>query len=261
MHWFRVKAVVLHASHHLLHSVETWMDIFWFPMLQAFVFGGLAVYLSQLQGNDSGRYIVMGIILWYAMEAGSYSIAVGTLWEVWAHSFSSLFVSPLTIEEFIAGHMIFGLFKQIATVTVLSIVGYVTFHFSIFSLGISLPVHLLLLILFGNVIGMFTLGIILRFGTRLQSLAWGLIYIIQPVVGVFYPISVLPEWMRMVARLLPPTYVFESARSAVEFGKPLWGNLGIAAVLILCYIILSYRFMKSMWEWARTTGALARMEE
>ena len=184
----------------------------------------------------------MGIILWYAMEAGSYSIAIGTLWEVWARSFSSMFVSPLTIEEFIAGHMIFGLCKQILTVTVLSIVGYLTFHFSIFSIGITLPIHLLLLILFGNVIGMFTLGIILRFGTRLQSLAWGLIYIIQPIVGVFYPVSILPSWLQTIARMLPPTYVFESARNAVATGEPLWTSLWIAGVLkyfcLVCHIYL-----------------------
>jgi ABC-2 type transport system permease protein len=171
MRWPRIKSVILHASHHLTHSMETWMDIFWFPMIQAFVFGGVAIYFSKTSGQATGMFVVMGIILWYAMEAGSYSITVGTLWEVWAKSFSSLFVSPLTIEEFIAGHMIFGLFKQIATVIVLSIVGNLTFHFSILSVGVTLPIHLLILIEFGNASGMFILCMIHRYGTRLQSLA------------------------------------------------------------------------------------------
>ena len=204
----------------------------------------------------------MGIILWYAMEAGSYSIAIGTLWEVWARSFSSMFVSPLTIEEFIAGHMIFGLCKQILTVTVLSIVGYLTFHFSIFSIGITLPIHLLLLILFGNVIGMFTLGIILRFGTRLQSLAWGLIYIIQPIVGVFYPVSILPSWLQTIARMLPPTYVFESARNAVATGEPLWTSLWIAGVLniFVLFVISIYEIHVGMGETYRRPGKNGRIK-
>lgn len=261
MRWHRVNTVVLHAWHHLTHSVETWMDIFWFPLIQAFVFGGVAVYFSRTGSTMTGLFVVMGIILWYSMEAGSYSITVGTLWEVWAHSFSSLFVSPLTLEEFVAGHMIFGLFKQVGTVALLSIVGYITFHFSIFSVGSTLPLHLLLLILFGNAIGMFILGMILRLGTRLQSLAWGFIYIIQPVVGVFYPVSVLPKSVQMIAYALPPTYVFESARTAVITGSPIWRNLAIAGVLNIVYFVLSYIFMKRMWEWARRAGALARMEE
>lgn len=261
MRWSRIRAVVIHAFHHLTHSVETWMDIFWFPMIQAFVFGGVAVYFSQLQGNSSGNYVVLGIILWYAMEAGSYSIAVGTLWEVWAHSFSSLFVSPLTIEEFVAGHMIFGLCKQLATVSILSIVAFVTFGFSIADVGPSLFIHLLLLVMFGNAIGMFVLGMILRFGTRLQSLAWGFIYIIQPIVGVFYPVSVLPEPIRSIAYALPPTYVFESAHAAVATGIPMWKELVAAFFLTIVYAIGAYLFMKHEWERARATGSLARMEE
>jgi ABC-2 type transport system permease protein len=261
MHWRRVYYVVVHASHHLRHSVETWMDIFWFPMIQAFVFGGIATYFSRFLGATSGTSVVLGIILWYAMEAGSYSITVGTLWEIWAHSFSSMFVSPLTIEEFVVGHMIFGLFKQISTVALLSIVAYITFHFSIFSIGITLPIHLLLLILFGNAVGMFVLGMILRLGTRLQSLAWGIIYVIQPLMGTFYPVSMLPTGVQYVSRLLPPTYIIESARNAVITGSPLWNNLYIAFGLIILYCMLSYIFMKSQWEWARNTGALARMEE
>jgi len=261
MRWHRVKIIVFYAWHHLSHSVETWMDIFWFPMIQAFVFGGVAVFFSRISGGSSGIFVVMGIILWYAMEAGTYSITVGTLWGVWAHSFSSLFVSPLTIEEFVVGHMLFGLFKQVSTVAILSIVGYLTFHFSIFSVGMTLPVHLLLLIIFGNAVGMFTLGMILRLGTRLQSLAWGFIYIIQPIVGVFYPVSVLPSVVQKIAYALPPTYIFESARAAVLTGSPIWNNLEIAGVLNIAYFVLSYLFMKDMWEWARRTGALARMEE
>ena len=108
---------------------------------------------------------------------------------------------------------------------------------------------------------MFTLGMILRLGTRLQSLAWGFIYIIQPIVGVFYPVSVLPSVVQKIAYALPPTYIFESARAAVLTGSPIWNNLEIAGVLNIAYFVLSYLFMKDMWEWARRTGALARMEE
>ena len=252
---------MLHAWHHLTHSVETWMDIFWFPMIQAFVYGGIALFFVRSSGPQAAQFVVLGVILWYAMEAGSYSIAVGTLWEVWAHSFSNMFVSPLTIEEFVVAHMLFGVFKQILTIVILSTVGYLTFHFSILSIGWSLPVHLLLVIIFAWAVGMFVLGLILRFGTMIQSLAWGFIYIIQPVVGVFYPVSILPMPLQRVAYALPPTYVFESARAALLTGTPRWDYLGVAMMLNIVYLVAAYIFLKSMWEWARMAGALARLEE
>jgi len=259
--WPRIKSVIIHAWHHLTHSVETWVDMFWYPLIQAFVFGGIALFFARSSGSSAGKFIVMGVVLWYGMESGSYSIAVGTLWEIWARNFSSLFVSPLTIEEFVIGHTIFGLMKQTLTVIVMSLVGFITFHFSVLTIGITLPFHLLLVMLFGCAFGMFVLGLILRFGTRIQSLAWGLIYVIQPFIGVFYPISVLPPLLRHASYLLPPTYVFESARNAITRGAPRWDYLLIAFALDIAYFAAAYTFMKLMWEWARRSGELARMEE
>jgi len=259
--YIRIKSVVIHAWHHLTHSVETWMDIFWFPMMQAFVFGGLALYFAKQGGESSAQVVVLGLLLWYGMEAGSYSIAVGALWEIWARNFSTLFVSPLTIGEFVVGHMIFGLFKQFTTVAILSLVAYMTFHFSIFSLGYSLPVHFVLLMVFGWAVGLIAFGLILRFGTKIQSMAWGLIYLIQPLIGVYYPVSILPPVIRNIANCLPATYVFSSAQNIIHTGMPRWDYLGIASVLDIVYFVFAYGFMKWAWEWARRAGTLARMEE
>ncbi len=257
----RIKSVVILAWHHLTHSVETWVDIFWFPIIQTAVFASIAFYFARSSGPEAAQYIVLGILLWYAMEAGSYSVAVGMLWEVWARNFSTLFASPLTIGEFIAGQMLFSLVKQCMTITGLAIVAYVVFGFSILSVGASLPIHFLLLMIFGWVVGMTSLAFILRYGTRIQSVAWGLIYIIQPVIGVFYPISIFPGWVQTLAYAIPPTYVFESARVSVSVGTPRWDYLGIALALDMMYLAGGYAFMKAMWERARRAGTLARMEE
>lgn len=260
MRWRRVRAVVNHSWHHLTHSVETWVDVFWFPITQTTVFAAIAVYFARQTGVEAAQSVVLGIILWYAMEAGSYAIAVGMLWEVWARNFSTLFASPLTLEEFIVGQMLFGFVKQLMTVVMLGFIAFWVFHLSILTIGASLPVHLLLLMAFGWVAGMVALALILRFGTRIQSVAWGLIYILQPVVGVFYPVSVLPGWVQTIANALPPTYVFASARSAAVGGGPLWGALGYATLLTVGYAIVSYLLLKSAWNFAKRAGTLAQME-
>lgn len=260
MHWRRIKAVVFHSWHHLTHSLETWMDIFWVPMIQALVFGGVAMFFAQSAG-EAAQFIVFGILLWSGMEAGSYSIAVGALWEIWSRNFTNFFVSPLTLEEFIVGHIIFGLFKQFLTVSVLSIVVFAAFGFSLFAIGPTLPVHFFLLMVFGYAVGMLALGLILWFGTRIQSISWSLIYFIQPIVGVFYPISILPVWLQQIAFVFPPTYVFESARAAVISGVPQWNYLWLAFILDLIYLCAAYFFMKSAWDRARRRGTLAKIEE
>ena len=48
-----------------------------------------------------------------------------------------------------------------------------------------------------------------------QSLVWSLMFIIQPLGCVYYPVAALPGWLQPVCRALPPTYVFEGLRGAV----------------------------------------------
>lgn len=107
---------------------------------------------------------------------------------------------------------------------------------------------------------MIALALILRFGTRIQSVAWGLIYILQPIVGVFYPVSVLPDWVQKIAFAIPPTYVFESARMAAVSGAPRWDYLAYAILLTVLYGCVAYWYMKYSWEYARRAGTLAQME-
>lgn len=257
----RVQAIVIHAWYHLRHTLETWTDIFWFPVINVLVFSWFATFLATSADRTYAMQFLAGLILWYAIEAGSYSIAVGTLWEVWSKSFATLFISPLTLTEFVAGQIVFAIVKQLALVAVASTVAYLVFGFSIFAIGPMLSLYLLLLMVFGWGIGMFVLGLILRLGSNIQSLAWGFIYIVQPFIGIYYPIEILPKAAQWVAYLLPPTYVYEAVRRSLYGGAfpedLIWKAIALDAV----YFALGYLFMRVMWQWARRTGALARMEQ
>lgn len=257
----RVWAVATHAWYHLKHSTETWTDIVWFPVINILVFSWFATYLAHATDRLYAMQFLAGLILWFAIEAGSYSIAVGTLWEVWSRSFSTIFISPLTLTEFIAGQIVFAVFKQVLVVGVASLVAFLVFSFSIFSIGPLLPLYILLLMVFGWATGMFVLGLILRLGSNIQSLAWGFIYIIQPFIGIYYPVDVLPHLAQKISYVLPPTYVYSSMRRSLT-GLPVsWEQLGIAVALDILYFTVGYVFMRAMWTWARKTGALARMEQ
>ena len=48
-----------------------------------------------------------------------------------------------------------------------------------------------------------------------ESLAWTLMFVLMPLTCVYYPVSVLPDWLQLVAWALPPTYVFEGMRALV----------------------------------------------
>jgi ABC-2 type transport system permease protein len=56
-------------------------------------------------------------------------------------------------------------------------------------------------------------GILLRHGLGAENMAWGFMFLMLPFTCVYYPVSVLPWWLQIVAWVLPPTYVFEGMRA------------------------------------------------
>jgi ABC-2 type transport system permease protein len=58
-------------------------------------------------------------------------------------------------------------------------------------------------------------GVLLRNGMGAESLAWTLMFVLMPLTCIYYPVSVLPDWLQAVAWALPPTYVFEGMRALI----------------------------------------------
>ena len=260
MNFKRVRTITLHSWYHLNHSVETWVDLFWFSTIQIIVFGLMATYFIQTGNTANAQIILLGLVLWGVIVVGQYSVTIGALWEIWSKSFSNLFITPLTLTEFVTGHMIGGFFKASAVFLITSLLTIPLFDFSIFSLGPLLILFFLELIIFSWSAGMFIFGLILRFGTNIASLGWGLIYIVQPLAAVFYPLEVLPRSIRWLSFTFPVTYIFETARHLLTTREVLWAYILYASVLNIIYFILSYWFMNKMLIRGKRTGAFARME-
>jgi ABC-2 type transport system permease protein len=114
--------------------------------------------------------------------------------------------------------------------------------------GLSFSVYGLLvlpfvgvLFLFGIALGILGAAIVLRLGPAAEWFVWPIPALISPFAGVFYPLATLPHWMQGVARLLPPSYVFEGMRAVVAGGAPprlalLWGGaLAAADIVLACW--------------------------
>jgi ABC-2 type transport system permease protein len=132
------------------------------------------------------------------------------------------------------------------------------FGLSFFSYGIALLPFLVVLFLFGIAMGIFATAIVLRLGPAAEWFVWPLPAVISPFVGVFYPLSTLPTWMQGVARMLPPSYVFESVRSIVRGGGVWWPGLAASAGLAMLYIAVAGFTFDRVFRLAVRTGLIAR---
>src|ERR1700753_2300146 len=69
--------------------------------------------------------------------------------------------------------------------------------------------------LMGCSMGISVTRMILRFGLAAENLAWFIVFLLAPVSAVYYPVTVLPGWLQVIAWSLPSTYVFEGMRSVM----------------------------------------------
>lgn len=256
----RIKVSVLHTWFHAQHSMETWVDLFWNSSLQMLVFAFIAVAFGQSGDPLHGTYMIAGLVFWNIIWSAQYGITVGTLWEIWSRSFSSLFISPLTFEEFLIGQAISSSIKAVIAMTVTATIGAVIYNFSLLSVGWMLPIYFLELFVFGLGMGMFVLSLIFRWGTDVQSLSWSIVFLVQPFGAVFYPIETLPAQIRWVAYGIPTSYIFETIRGQLRDGHINVNNLVMATILNVVYLSVGYLLLKTTYMTSKKTGKFARLE-
>ena len=110
----------------------------------------------------------------------------------------------------------------------------------------------------GIALGILGSGVVLRLGPPAEWFVWPIPAIISPFVGVFYPLSTLPPWMRCAAYLLPPSYVFEGMRTIVAGHPPSHYGILLGTGLAFLYILLACWFFARVYRHAVRTGLIAR---
>ena len=132
------------------------------------------------------------------------------------------------------------------------------FGLPFFSYGILLFPFILVLFLFGIALGIVASAIVLRLGPSAEWFVWPIPALISPFAGVFYPLATLPEWMRMVAVVLPPSYVFEGLRAVVKVVDVHPAALLPGIALAAGYIVLASVIFGRTYRHAVRTGLIAR---
>ena len=100
-------------------------------------------------------------------------------------------------------------------------------------MGLALAVFVFNLFLTGWSVALVVAGLLLRNGLGAENLAWGIMFLFLPLTCVYYPVSVLPDWLQIFAWMLPPTYVFEGMR-ALLIDKVFRADLMIQALALEC---------------------------
>jgi len=236
------------------------MDLLFFSIITTVTFGFFYSYTSSTD-KTLASYLYMGLLMMEIIRITQYTTSLNALWNIWSRNLSNLFVTPLSITEYLAAQMISGAVKAGVIFVLISFFANWLFQFNIFSVGIlNLFLFYINLVIFSWSFGIAVLGIIFKFGSRFSAFAWSLVFLLQPIMATFYPVSVLPKAIQYISYSLPPTYVFESARAALVNPSVNWYHLSISFSLNIFYFVLSLWFFNQMFKASKETGQFARNE-
>jgi ABC-2 type transport system permease protein len=256
----RAAAIVLRQFYLIRGSPARIFPLFVWVAIDMVLWGFMSRYLNSVTapGLDFVPALLGAVLLWDFLTRVMQGVTMAFFEDVWSRNFLNLFATPLSISEYVGGLVLSSIATSSVGLLVMLLVAGSVFGLSLLTYGLMLVPFLLVLFLFGIALGIFGAAIVLRLGPSAEWFVWPIPAVVSPFAGVFYPLATLPEWMRAVAHLLPPSYVFEGMRTIVAGGafsgtSLLWG-VGLAVL----YILLASWFFTRVYRHAVRTGLIAR---
>ena len=259
----RVRGVLRRHAYLILKSPTRIISMMYYPTVTMIVWAFLTLYLAPTNNflKDAPGFFIGAVLLWDVLFRGQLGVSLTFIEEFYARNLGNLFVSPLTLPEYIVGQLTVSVVRALVGVGGACIFAYVLFRFSIFSLGLPLIAFFVNLLVFGWAIGLAMSGLILRLGLSAEELAWAAIFILAPVSGVYYPIAVLPSWLQPISLAIPSARTFEGMRTLLIDGVFRWDHFWTAVGLNGVYLALGAAVFAWSMHNARKRGTLLQMGE
>jgi len=207
-------------------------------------------------------YLLVGTITWRFLGLIFEQMGETIAWERWEGTIEYTFMAPVPRLTHLLGMCGATLVRALAfSVAILAAVAlFVPVDLS------NANVASALVLLATGAVAFIGLAI----GSAVFPLLWTekglqMAYIVQAVVllvsGVYYPTSVLPEWMQLLSVISPATYVIRGMRAALLDGADLggvWPDLWPALLVGAVSIPLGLRLFVWAERYAKRTGRLKR---
>lgn len=220
----RVAAMVTRYGYLLRGSWPRLLDLMYWPTVQLVTWGFIQRFVGQAAtaGGGQGRLavgagtLIGAVMLWDVLFRGQLGFSLSFLEEMHSRNVGNLFMSPLRPLEFVASLMVMSLVRLALGVVPVTGLAVLFFGFNLWTLGAALGFFFANLMLTSWSVGLVVSGFLLRNGLGAEELAWSFMFLLLPLCCVYYPVAVLPGWLQFVSWCLPPTYVFEGLRAALN---------------------------------------------
>ncbi len=240
------------------------LELAYWPTLQMCIWGFTASFFASRLANPGMMAVGVllgGVLLWEVALRSQMGVAISFLEEIWSRNLGHVFVSPLRPWELVAALIAMSVLRMLAGVLPAVLLAWVLYAFNIFAMGPVLIVFAVNLMAMGWAVSLAVVSLILRHGAGAEALAWSVLFGLTPFSAVFYPVSVLPDFLQPVALAVPAAHVFEGMRQALTAGSIGWNHLAWATGLNVIWMAAAALLFTQQFRVARTRGALMSIGE
>jgi len=207
--------------------------------------------------------LMIGAVFWNFLSIVFGFIAETVAWERWEGTLEYTFMAPVRRWAQLLGSTLYAVLYGLVHTFVMLLVLAIFFGLDFTRADPLTPIVFLAVGSLSFIgIGMMAAILPLMYVERGAQMTFVFQSVLLLVSGVYYSVEVLPEWMQVLARLSPATYVLEAMRQGLIYGTPvsellhlLWPLLIMAVVFIPLGI---WTFGKAE-AYAKRTGKLKRV--
>jgi len=223
-----------------------WWDVAFFVWTVAntltivFIAKGIEAGGGKIDVNEVTTILLVGAVVWAYLGIIFEILTETVAWERWEGTIEYTFMAPLSRPIHLFGMGLFAIVYGVIRAVLLFAVVALFFHLQLADANFAAALVVLVVASISFIgIGMMTAVLPLispEKGTQLGFVAQGILLVVS---GVYYPVTVLPEWMQWLAVISPATYALDGVREAILEGAgvqalkdDLWPLVVIGAVSV-----------------------------
>ena len=225
-----------------------------------FIAEGFEATGGEIDVERATTTLLIGAVVWAYLGIIFEFLTETVAWERWEGTIEYTFMAPLSRAMHLGGSGVFAVLYGMIRAALLFIV--VALFFGLSMPDANFPAAIVLLLLasvsfFG--IGMMTAVLPLispEKGAQLGFVGQGMLLVVS---GVYYPVSVLPEWMQWLSTISPATYALRGIRASILDGAGLaWADVWPLLVIGAASIPLGLWIFSIGERYAKRHGKLKR---
>ncbi|MGB2952437.1 MAG: ABC transporter permease [Gaiellaceae bacterium] len=227
-----------------------------------FIAKGINATGGHIDVQRATTTLLIGAVIWSYLGVVFEVLTETVAWERWEGTIEYTFMAPLSRPIHLIGMGVFAVVYGVIRTAILF--GVVAAFFGLHMPGADFGAALLILavasISFVG-IGMMTAVLPLispEKGTQMGFIAQGTLLVIS---GVYYPVSVLPQWMQWLSTVSPATYALRGIRHAILDGAgpgAVWGDVWPLILIGVVSIPLGLEVFRAGERYAKKHGKLKR---